>query len=348
MHGDGGPRTAQAAAGESAAESNDYDAFSGSSSFESADFQPEPPRKGGPVQYSIVETIPFGKSLGGTPNPSTGAPWCLDDFEIGKSLGRGSFGIVFLARERKTKFLVALKAISKLRIARDRFDVQTQIEIEIQMQLRHPNILRMFGYFYDDGYVYLILEYAQKGDLFNVIHEGLEEKIVAKYFFQVCRALSFMHHKNTIHRDIKPENIMIDVNDRAKLADVGWACHALTVTGKDLVGTPQYIAPEVVLKRGYDFRADIWSMGVLLYEMLHKVEPIPGLSGDRKALETVFSSFKGDTPDLHFSSRVSDDAKDLILGLLQLNPDKRMTLDQAMSHPFILKFKKPIARPIPE
>ena len=98
--------------------------------------------------------------------------WTLDDFDIGKRLGRGKFGHVYLAREKRTKYIVALKVLYKVQLQKGRVEHQLKREIEIQSHLRHPNVLRLFGYFYDSQRVFLILEYASKGELYGTLQEA--------------------------------------------------------------------------------------------------------------------------------------------------------------------------------
>lgn len=134
--------------------------------------------------------------------------WKLSDFEIGKPLGSGKFGMVYLAREKQSKFIVALKVLTKKQLANANCEHQLRREIEIQTNLRHPNILRLFGYFYDDKRIYLILEYAPQGELYNRMMKvgQFSEPVTAKYIFELAQALRYMHERNVVHRDIKPEN----------------------------------------------------------------------------------------------------------------------------------------------
>ena len=138
--------------------------------------------------------------------------WTIDDFEIGKPLGRGKFGHVYLAREKKSKFIVALKVLYKKQLLASNVEHQLRREIEIQSHLRHPNILRMYGFFWDDKKIYLILEYAPGGELYKDLkkqpHQRYTEEIAADYISQLCDALRYLHTKKVIHRDIKPENLL--------------------------------------------------------------------------------------------------------------------------------------------
>lgn len=140
--------------------------------------------------------------------------WSLDDFEIGRPLGRGKFGHVYLARHRKTKFIVALKAISKKQLLKNKLETQLIREIEIQSHLNHENVLKLHGWFQEPKRVFFILEYAPGGELYKDVRSQrgcrYNEAIVADYIRQMANALIYLHSKHVIHRDIKPENLLID------------------------------------------------------------------------------------------------------------------------------------------
>eukprot|EP00983_Pelagomonas_calceolata_P050139 1141825-Pelagomonas_calceolata.AAC.1 len=132
--------------------------------------------------------------------------WTLADFDIGKPLGKGKFGNVYLAREKVSHYIVALKVLFKAQLQSSNVEHQLRREIEIQTHLRHPNILRCFGYFYDKEKVYLILEYAARGELYKELQKVVRfsEQRTATYVVQLARALQYCHAKHVIHRDIKP------------------------------------------------------------------------------------------------------------------------------------------------
>ncbi|XP_046391453.1 aurora kinase A-A-like isoform X2 [Ischnura elegans] len=156
--------------------------------------------------------------------------WCLSDFEIGRPLGKGKFGHVYLARERKSKYIVALKVLFKAQILAANVEHQLRREIEIQSHLRHPNIIRMFSYFHDEKRVYIILEFAPKGELFKQLKQEpnnrFDEERTAEYMAQLASALQYCHKKKVIHRDIKPENLLLGSKGELKIADFGWSVHA--------------------------------------------------------------------------------------------------------------------------
>ncbi|XP_049369903.1 serine/threonine-protein kinase Aurora-3-like [Solanum verrucosum] len=138
--------------------------------------------------------------------------WSLNDFEIGKPLGKGKFGRVYLAREVKSGFIVALKVIFKEQIEKYRLHHQLRREMEIQTSLRHPNVLRLYGWFHDEERIYFILEYAHGGELYRELRKTgrLSEKQAAIYIASLTQALAYCHEKHVIHRDIKPENLLLD------------------------------------------------------------------------------------------------------------------------------------------
>ncbi|KAL0428987.1 UNVERIFIED_CONTAM: Serine/threonine-protein kinase Aurora-3 [Sesamum radiatum] len=131
--------------------------------------------------------------------------WSISDFDIGKPLGKGKFGRVYLAREIKSNYIVALKVIFKEQIEKYRLHHQLRREMEIQTGLRHPNVLRLYGWFHDAERIFLILEYAHGGELYRQLRKlgHLSER-------QAATALAYCHEKDVIHRDIKPENLLLD------------------------------------------------------------------------------------------------------------------------------------------
>ncbi|KAK9909085.1 hypothetical protein WJX75_006928 [Coccomyxa subellipsoidea] len=263
--------------------------------------------------------------------------WQLADFDIGRPLGQGKFGSVYLARERKSKYIVALKALYKTQLQQYKVEHQLRREIEIQSHLRHPNILRLYGYFYDEKRVFLILEYAAKGELYKELQQRnyFPEDQTATYIASLARALLYCHSKHVIHRDIKPENLLLGMKGELKIADFGWSVHAPNSRRKTLCGTLDYLPPEMVEGHDHDSNVDVWSLGVLCYEFLCGVPPFEaeGHSETYKRILKVDLKFP---PKL----RISDGAKDLIGKLLKKDPKERLPLVQVLEHPWIMGFSK--------
>ncbi|XP_028391986.1 serine/threonine-protein kinase Aurora-2-like [Dendronephthya gigantea] len=256
--------------------------------------------------------------------------WKLTDFDIGKPLGKGKFGNVYLAREKVSRYIVALKVLFKSQLQKSQVEHQLRREIEIQSHLRHPNILRLYGYFYDSSRVYLILEYAPLGELYKELTKNkyFDEKRSAKYIAQLADALKYCHEKKVIHRDIKPENILLGLKGDLKIADFGWSVHAPSSRRTTLCGTLDYLPPEMIEGNEHDEKVDLWSLGVLCYEFLVGKPPFEaeGHTETYKRISRV---------DLRFPSYVSPLARDLVSKLLQRNPKHRLSLPAVLEHPWI-------------
>uniref|UniRef100_A0A6S8VJJ5 Aurora kinase n=1 Tax=Chaetoceros debilis TaxID=122233 RepID=A0A6S8VJJ5_9STRA len=264
-----------------------------------------------------------------------GQQWCLNDFEIGKPLGRGKFGSVYLAREKRTKYIVALKVLQKSQLLKAGVEHQLRREIEIQSHLRHRNILRMFGYFYDSKRIYLILEYSPGGELYKKLtaRGRFSERASARYISDLATALKYCHKKHVIHRDIKPENLLVGAQNEIKIADFGWSVHAPTSRRNTLCGTLDYLPPEMVEGREHDEMVDVWSLGVLLYEFLVGTPPFEaeGHTATYRKISRV---------ELNFPPAVPEDARDLIRNLLKKDPKERLGLEHVPSHPWVKRALK--------
>ncbi|CAH9096551.1 unnamed protein product [Cuscuta europaea] len=263
--------------------------------------------------------------------------WSISDFEIGKPLGRGKFGRVYLAREAETKFIVALKVIFKEQIEKYRLHHQLRREMEIQSSLRHPNILRLYGWFHDDERIFLILEYAHGGELYKELRKSgtFSEEQAATYIVSLAQALAYCHEKNVIHRDIKPENLLLDHEGRLKIGDFGWSVQSKSKR-HTMCGTLDYLAPEMVENKAHDYAVDNWTLGVLCYEFLYGMPPFEA--------ETQKDTFRRIMKvDLNFPSTtvISTEAKNLISRLLVKDSSKRLSLQKIMDHPWITNNANP-------
>ncbi|KAH7519554.1 hypothetical protein FEM48_Zijuj08G0049300 [Ziziphus jujuba var. spinosa] len=267
--------------------------------------------------------------------------WSLGDFEIGKPLGKGKFGRVYLAREIKSKYIVALKVVFKEQIEKYKIHHQLRREMEIQTSLRHPNVLRLYGWFHDSERVFLILEYAHGGELYKELRLNghLSEKQAATYILSLAQALAYCHEKDVIHRDIKPENLLLDHEGRLKIADFGWSVQSRSKR-HTMCGTLDYLAPEMVENKAHDYAVDNWTLGVLCYEFLFGAPPFEA--------ETQKDTFRRIMKvDLSFppTPYVSNEAKNLISRLLVKDSSKRLSLQKILEHPWIVKNANPNDRP---
>ncbi|NWX95138.1 AURKA kinase, partial [Nothoprocta ornata] len=256
--------------------------------------------------------------------------WSLDDFEIGRPLGKGKFGNVYLAREKQSKFILALKVLFKTQLEEAGVEHQLRREVEIQSHLRHPNILRLYGYFHDVTRVYLILEYAPRGEVYKELQKltKFDEQRTATYITELADALSYCHSKSVIHRDIKPENLLLGSNGELKIADFGWSVHAPSSRRTTLCGTLDYLPPEMIEGRTHDEKVDIWSLGVLCYEFLVGKPPFEANTYQETYRAISKVEFK-------FPPFVTEGARDLISKLLKHNPFHRMPLKEVLVHPWL-------------
>ncbi|XP_062213238.1 serine/threonine-protein kinase Aurora-3-like isoform X3 [Phragmites australis] len=263
--------------------------------------------------------------------------WSMSDFEIGKYIGEGKFGKVYLAREKQSGYVVALKVMYKAKLEKYRFHAHLRREIEIQHGLDHPNVLRLFAWFHDDERVVLVLEYAARGELYKVLRASghFTERTAATYVASLAAALAYCHKKQVIHRDIKPENLLLDIEGRLKIADFGWAARS-NAKRHTLCGTIDYLAPEMVEKKAHDHAVDNWTLGILCYEFLYGSPPFEADEQDDtlRRIVTVDLTF----PSTHY---VSAEAKDLISKLLVKDSSKRLSLEDIMKHPWIIKNSDP-------
>jgi len=260
--------------------------------------------------------------------------WQLSDFEIGKPLGKGKFGNVYLAREKASKYIVALKVLFKTQLQKAQVEHQLRREIEIQSHLRHPNILRLFGYFYDETRVYLILEYAPKGEMYKHLkaqeNGHFDEPTTARYIRQMTNALLYCHSKKVIHRDIKPENLLLDCKGNLKIADFGWSVHAPSSRRGTMCGTLDYLPPEMIEGKMHDERVDHWSLGILTYEFLVGKPPFEAVDNNT----TYRKIIRG---EVNYPDEISEGARDLVAKLLVKGPEQRACLEDVLKHPWILK-----------
>ncbi|KAF9241069.1 kinase-like protein [Melanogaster broomeanus] len=262
--------------------------------------------------------------------------WNLNSFDIGRPLGKGKFGRVYMVRTKsEPHYILALKCLYKSEIVQSRVEKQTRREIEIQQNLRHPNILRIYGYFHDEKRIFLMLEFAGKGELYKQLskHGSFSEKRSSRYIDQMADALQYLHSKHVIHRDIKPENLLLGINGELKIGDFGWSVHAPGNRRMTLCGTLDYLPPEMVEGKEHNEKVDYWALGVLTYEFLVGNPPFE----DRNSVNATYRRIA--KVDLRIPAHVSLEAKDLISKLLKYNPEERIPLSEASRHPWIVRYR---------
>ena len=250
-------------------------------------------------------------------------------------LGAGSFGRVYLVKDNLSEKQYALKVINKRKLLQTYGNCKLiHNEIDIHSKLNHPNIIRLYNVSENDEEINILLEYAKNGSLFSLIQKekGFSEHRAYKYFIQIVNAVYFLHQNNIIHRDIKPENILIGENDLLKLCDFGWAKELTMNKRSTFCGTVEYMAPEIVGSENYDYSVDIWSLGILLFELLMGYSPFRS----KKEKNTMIKIMNHIDLKFDKNKELSENCKDLINKLLDMNPLNRLKIKDIFVHPFII------------
>lgn len=262
---------------------------------------------------------------------STGFNEQYDELE---KLGNGAFSTVYRGKDMATGKLVAIKVIDKTSCDYSSF----KNEFLIQREFESPYIIDLYSYFEDDDNFYMVMEYANAGALFDIINQTTySENDAATIIQQVLIGLKVLHDNKIIHGDLKPENILLSIDDEtdeytAKISDFGLAS-IFTGEKKDLFqGTMTFEAPEIIERKPYDPSIDMWSLGVIIYILLSGDYPFES-EDEHQLMKKIgsgdydFSSYKWDD--------ISDEGKDFISQLLQVNPKNRITIENALKHPWV-------------
>ena len=193
----------------------------------------------------------------------------LKDLSYYMKLGSGSYGNVSLVKSEKNKFFYAIKNISNKQILYGQLHLNLELERSILLQIDHPFIVKLVKTMKDKQYIYFLMDYIKGKELFDVIRDiGLLNKFQTQFYgASIMLAIQYLHERKFIFRDIKPENIMVLENGFIKLIDFGTA-KAITDKTKTIIGTPHYMAPEVILGEGYSFKVDFWSVAICMYEFM--------------------------------------------------------------------------------
>ncbi|XP_066362337.1 CBL-interacting protein kinase 18 [Miscanthus floridulus] len=249
----------------------------------------------------------------------------MQRYEIGKLLGQGTFAKVYHARNIETSQSVAIKVIDKDKIFKVGLMEQIKREISVMKLVRHPNIVQLYEVMATKSKIYFVLEYVKGGELFNKIAKGkLREDAARKYFQQLVSAVDFCHSRGVYHRDLKPENLLVDENGNLKISDFGLS--ALTESRRQdgllhtTCGTPAYVAPEVISRKGYDgAKVDTWSCGVILFVLMAGYLPFQ----DSNLMEMYRKIGKA---DFKCPPWFPSDVRKLVSRILDPNPRTRMPI----------------------
>eukprot|EP01117_Protostelium_nocturnum_P004644 TRINITY_DN1683_c1_g1_i5.p1 TRINITY_DN1683_c1_g1~~TRINITY_DN1683_c1_g1_i5.p1 ORF type:complete len:848 (+),score=314.15 TRINITY_DN1683_c1_g1_i5:765-3308(+) len=283
--------------------------------------------------------------------PDKGIP-SMKNFQLVKQITHGAFGSVYLAKKLRTNDLYAIKAIKKSDTIQKNHVRHVAAERNILAQTQHDFVVKMYYSFQSVDYLFLVMEYANGGDLFSLLYEqgALSEELARMYVAETVLALEYIHSLGIVHRDLKPDNLLIDHSGHIKLTDFGLSSvgfiddlmSAMPKSRKSMeikqnskekrklfsgVGTPDYLAPEILLGIGHSYPVDWWALGVVLFELLCGCPPF---AGDN--VQQVFQNVLG--LSISWDELISPLAKDLISSLLKFKPEERLDAAGVKAHPF--------------
>ena len=243
----------------------------------------------------------------------------IAELEFGRTLGTGSFGRVQLVRHITSGRYLALKKLRKTEVIRLKQIEHTNNERKLLVSARnHPFLVQLIGTAQDTGYLYVLMEYVSGGELFSLLRKvkTLPDFVAQFYAAQVILAFEHLHSQNIIYRDLKPENILITHEGNIKIVDFGFAKEVVDQTWT-LCGTPDYLAPEIILSKGYGRAVDYYALGVLIYEMLAGFPPFYH-ENHMKLYDNIVHA------EPRFPASFDPVGKDLVTRLLEKNPAKRL------------------------
>ncbi|KAF5445728.1 hypothetical protein F2P56_034757 [Juglans regia] len=263
-------------------------------------------------------------------------------YELGRLLGHGTFAKVYHARHLQTGKSVAMKVVGKEKVIKVGMMDQVKREISVMKMVTHPNIVELHEVMASKSKIYFAMELVRGGELFSKISKGrLKEDVARVYFQQLISAIDFCHSRGVYHRDLKPENLLLDEDGNLKVTDFGLSAFSEHLKQDGLLhttcGTPAYVAPEVIGKKGYDgAKTDIWSCGVILYVLLAGFLPFQ----DDNIIALYKKIYRG---DFKCPPWFSSEARRLITKLLDPNPSTRITISKIMDSSW---FKKSVPKSV--
>jgi serine/threonine protein kinase len=270
-----------------------------------------------PMAKSFMNALPAGYHIG--------------DYELGEELGEGAFARVFKGTHTKTQQNYAVKVVEKSRISTDAERDRFQREINAMAYLKHPNVVTLRDFLWDEERYFLIMDYCPGGTLFEYIvsKEKIDEPMAALILEQMIAALAYCHSYGVAHRDLKPENVMIDKFPLVKVADFGLCGFMGSDLMKTFCGSPCYCAPECVCRIQYDGRkSDVWSLGVVLYAAVTGNHPWNTQNVSKMLRQITKGAYI-------IPTAVSPQCRELIAAMLKVEPLHRLTLEQILAHPWM-------------
>ena len=244
-------------------------------------------------------------------------------------------------KENKQKIIMKEIDISKLN---EKEKEMSEQEGMILLKLKHPNIVKCYGFYYEKDKIIILIEYAEGGDLFNKIenqknkNKYFKEEEIIDWFIEICEGIKYIHSNNIIHRDLKPQNIFFNKDNHIKIGDFSFSKQLIN-TNKAItrLGSENYISPEIISNQSYDYRIDIWNLGIILYELTQLKHPFEDnkISIEKKINNILKGEF------FNFSNKnYSPKLLKLIENLLKVNPNERKNIDEILLICYTIKITK--------
>eukprot|EP00760_Papus_ankaliazontas_P039833 PhM_4_TR9788/c0_g1_i2/m.76759 len=268
--------------------------------------------------------------------------YTLDDFDLLRLIGKGSFGKVITVRNRQTSEILAMKVLRKEAITKPK---EVLAEKAVLQVVEHPFIVKLHAAFQTHSKLFLVMSYLPNGDMKYHMRKDapFSEARVRFYAAQVMLMLETLHSNRIVYRDLKPDNLVLDSDGYAVLTDMGLARDMTEDQLRTFCGTPLYMAPELVDRKGYDYAVDWWAYGIIVYEMLVGVTPFAD-----KTIHAVFNRLR--STEVRYPDAMSPEARDFVGRLLQKDPKRRLVDPDAMrSHPFFdgVEWDRLVERKVP-
>ncbi|XP_038993002.1 CBL-interacting serine/threonine-protein kinase 11-like [Hibiscus syriacus] len=260
----------------------------------------------------------------------------FDKYELGRLLGCGAFAKVHHARNVRTGQSVAIKVIHKRKLSNISLMSNVKREISIMSCLNHPYIVKLFEVLATKTKIYFVMEFVKGGELFSEVSKGrFSEDLSRKYFQQLISAVGYCHSRGVFHRDLKPENILLGESGNLKVSDFGLSAVTDQIRPDGLLhtlcGTPAYVAPEILTKKGYDgAKVDVWSCGIILYVLNAGCLPF----NDPNLMVMYKKIYKG---EYSCPKWMSSGLKRFLSRLLDTNPETRITIHEILKDPWFSK-----------
>ena len=265
----------------------------------------------------------------------------ISDYLIGKQVGSGSSGSVFLAIHKLLNIQVAIKIID-LYVVKDResYLKKAQEEFDFVSSVHNQHVIKYFDIFTDDSetndVLYIVMEYVPNGSLRELMEMGapLKESLIFHYFLQICSAIDYLHNTlNIVHRDLKAENLLLSASNDVKIIDFGLS---RSFSSNDLMttrcGSPCYSSPEIIVGQAYSEKTDIWSLGIVLYYMA--TGSLPFIDSN---IQKLFYKIVNENVTFPADLKIDNKLKDLICRMLEKNPDRRPSVHEILNHPWLTK-----------